>query len=155
MAEPGPTAPAPHGVGPVGLAAGAAGWAEPAAGDSAAPTTRIALGVAYRGTAYHGWHSQPDGHTVQDVLERALLKFAAQPVRTLCAGRTDTGVHALNQVVHFETPLRRDTQSWVRGVNTYLPADVAVQWCRVVPGDFHARNAARGRRYIYVLLQSA
>ena len=121
---------------------------------AASGSQRIALGVAYRGTAYHGWQSQPGGSTVQDVLERALLKFAAQPVRTRCAGRTDTGVHALNQVVHFDTPLRRDTQSWVRGVNTYLPSDVAVQWCRVVPGDFHARNAARRRRYIYVLLQS-
>ena len=116
---------------------------------------RIALGVAYRGTAYHGWQSQPDGQTVQDMMERALLKFAAQPVRTVCAGRTDAGVHALNQVLHFDTPLRRDTPSWVRGVNTHLPADVAVQWCRVVPADFHARNAARRRRYVYVLLQSA
>ena len=125
-----------------------------AEGDKAAPG-RIALGVAYRGSAYHGWQSQADGRTVQDVLEQALHKFAARPVRTLCAGRTDTGVHALNQVVHFDTPLQRETQSWVRGVNTYLPPDVAVQWCRAVPLVFHARNAARRRRYIYVLLQSA
>lgn len=114
----------------------------------------MALGVAYRGTAYHGWQSQPDGRTVQDVLEQALHKFAAMPVRTLCAGRTDTGVHALNQVVHFDTPLQRDAHAWVRGVNTYLPADVAVQWCHPVPPHFHARNLARRRRYIYVLLQS-
>ncbi len=123
--------------------------------DSPAPgIQRLALGLAYRGTAYHGWQSQPDGRTVQDVLEQALQRFANQPMRTLCAGRTDAGVHALNQVVHFDTPLQREPQSWVRGTNTYLPADVAVQWCRPVPPQFHARNAARRRRYVYVLLQS-
>ncbi len=144
-------------MGRVGHAAAASATGTPegaVTGSSAAHTSRIALGVAYRGTAYHGWQSQPDGSSVQDVLERALLKFAAQPLRTLCAGRTDTGVHALNQVVHVDTPLQRETQSWVRGVNTYLPTDVAVQWCRAVPPEFHARNAARRRRYIYVLLQS-
>ena len=115
---------------------------------------RLALGLAYRGSGYHGWQSQPGGRTVQDVVELALQRFATQPVRTLCAGRTDTGVHALNQVVHFDTPLRRELNAWVRGVNTYLPDDVAVQWCREVPADFHARKLARRRRYIYVLLQS-
>lgn len=117
--------------------------------------TRIALGVAYRGEAYHGWQSQPDGQTVQDRLEAALSQFAAQPVATVCAGRTDTGVHAMNQVVHFDTPLHRDEFSWVRGTNRYLPPDIAVQWCRPVAADFHARNSARGRRYRYLLLQSA
>ena len=127
--------------------------------DEAAPTgaalQRLALGVAYRGGAYHGWQSQPDGRTVQDVLEQALGQFALHPVRTLCAGRTDAGVHALNQVVHFDTPLQRDLFSWVRGSNRYLPADVAVQWCVPVAPNFHARNGARGRRYRYLLLQSA
>ncbi len=148
MAEPNP---APGtGVGPCEPAA-----LEPSstAGPSP-PLQRLALGVAYRGGAYQGWQSQLDGQTVQDVLEAALQRFAAQPVRTLCAGRTDTGVHALNQVVHFDTQLQRDTHSWVRGVNTYLPGDVAVQWCRPVSQAFHARSAARRRRYIYVLLQS-
>jgi tRNA pseudouridine38-40 synthase len=116
---------------------------------------RLALGVAYRGQAYQGWQSQPSGLTVQDHLERALREFAAEPVKTVCAGRTDAGVHALNQVVHFDTPLSRDVFSWVRGTNRYLPADIAVQWCQPVAGDFHARNAALGRRYRYVLLQSA
>ena len=120
-----------------------------------APTRRIALGVAYRGDGYHGWQSQLSGRTVQDHLEDSLGKFAAQPVRTICAGRTDTGVHGLNQVVHFDTPLSRDTFSWVRGTNRYLPPDIAVQWCREVPQSFHARNSARGRRYRYLLLQSA
>lgn len=115
---------------------------------------RIALGVAYRGGAYHGWQSQPGGRTVQDHLERALSAFAATRVTTVCAGRTDTGVHALNQVVHLDAPVARDTFSWVRGTNRYLPPDIAVQWCRPVSGDFHARNAARGRRYRYVLLEA-
>jgi len=115
---------------------------------------RIALGVSYVGHAYHGWQSQPSGRTVQDHLERALAQFAAQPIHTLCAGRTDTGVHGLNQVVHFDTPVQRESFSWVRGTNRYLPPDIAVQWCREVPRHFHARNSARGRRYAYVLLES-
>ena len=120
--------------------------------DPAGP--RIALGVAYRGGAYHGWQSQPDGRTVQDRLEAALSAFAAQPVATVCAGRTDTGVHALNQVVHLDAPVEREPFSWVRGTNRFLPEDIAVQWCRPVGAAFHARNAARGRRYSYRLLES-
>lgn len=116
---------------------------------------RLALGISYRGSGYHGWQSQPDGRTVQDVLQRALSRFADQPVQVMCAGRTDTGVHALNQVVHLDTDRDRDPFSWVRGPNTFLPADVAVQWCRPVPDSFHARSAARGRRYAYLLRESA
>ena len=115
---------------------------------------RLALGVSYRGTAYHGWQSQPGGQTIQDHLERALRQFADVPVRTLCAGRTDAGVHALNQVVHFDAPVERMPISWVRGVNRYLPEDIAVQWCAPVAESFHARNSALGRRYVYVLLES-
>ncbi|HSI58110.1 MAG TPA: tRNA pseudouridine(38-40) synthase TruA [Ideonella sp.] len=127
----------------------------PAGAGPAPAAQRIALGLAYRGEAYHGWQSQPDGRTVQDQVEKALAEFAAMPVRTICAGRTDTGVHALNQVLHFDTPLRRDDFSWIRGSNRYLPKDIAVQWCRPVAPDFHARNSARGRRYRYLLLESA
>jgi tRNA pseudouridine38-40 synthase len=115
---------------------------------------RLALGLSYRGGAYLGWQSQPVGRTVQDELERALTRFAAEPVRTVCAGRTDAGVHALNQVVHLDTGLARDTFSWVRGTNTYLPSDIAVQWCAEVEADFHARHRARGRRYAYLLRES-
>jgi tRNA pseudouridine38-40 synthase len=115
---------------------------------------RIALGVSYRGQAYLGWQSQPGGQTVQDRLEAALAAFATVALRTVCAGRTDAGVHALNQVVHFDTPIEREAGSWVRGTNRYLPADIAVQWCRFVAPTFHARAAARGRRYAYVLLES-
>jgi tRNA pseudouridine38-40 synthase len=116
---------------------------------------RLALGVAYRGSAYQGWQSQPSGRTVQDRLEAALSSFADTPVSTLCAGRTDAGVHALNQVVHIDAPVERDVFSWVRGTNRYLPEDIALQWCVPVAAGFHARNGARGRRYVYVLLESA
>jgi len=115
---------------------------------------RLALGIAYRGGAYQGWQSQPSGQTVQDQLERALSSFAAVPVQTLCAGRTDAGVHGLNQVVHFDTAIERAEISWVRGTNRFLPSDMAVQWCRSVPDEFHARASARGRRYAYLLLES-
>jgi tRNA pseudouridine38-40 synthase len=115
---------------------------------------RLALGVAYNGHAYSGWQSQLSRQTVQDQLELALARFATHPVSTLCAGRTDAGVHGLNQVVHFDTPLLRDAFSWVRGPNTFLPPDIAVQWARCVPDNFHARASAHSRRYAYVLLES-
>lgn len=119
---------------------------------------RIALGISYNGQAYAGWQSQPSGNTVQDQLELALARFAGHPaqrVHTLCAGRTDAGVHGLMQVVHFDTELVREDFSWVRGTNAYLPSDIAVQWARQVPDAFHARASAVGRRYAYVLLESA
>ena len=119
------------------------------------PARRIALGVCYRGNAYQGWQSQPGGRTVQDRLEAALSTFADAPVGTLCAGRTDAGVHALNQVVHVDAPVEREPFSWVRGTNRYLPHDIALQWCHPVADEFHARNSARGRRYRYLLLESA
>ncbi|MDQ2184402.1 tRNA pseudouridine(38-40) synthase TruA [Alcaligenaceae bacterium A4P071] len=114
---------------------------------------RIALGLAYDGASWQGWQTQPHGLTVQDELERALAKFAGMPVPTVCAGRTDTGVHAAMQVVHLDTALTRREESWVRGVNTFLPPSVGIQWAREVPDDFHARFSARARRYTYVLWQ--
>jgi tRNA pseudouridine38-40 synthase len=115
---------------------------------------RIALGLSYNGGAYEGWQSQLSGKTVQDQLEKALGKFANQPIRTLCAGRTDAGVHALMQVVHFDTALERELPSWVRGTNAFLPRDIAVQWAREVPDGFHCRGSATSRRYAYVVLES-
>ena len=115
---------------------------------------RVALGIAYRGRAYSGWQSQPGGRTVQDHVDSALASFAGRPVRCISAGRTDAGVHALNQVVHFDTPVDRAEESWLRGTNRYLPDDIAVQWCRFVPDAFHSRANAIGRRYTYVLLES-
>jgi tRNA pseudouridine38-40 synthase len=118
-------------------------------------TQRLALGLSYRGTHYHGWQSQPDGRTLQDRVEAALTEFAASTVSSICAGRTDSGVHALNQVLHFDTLVQRDAFAWVRGTNRYLERDIALQWCQPVAADFHARRSALGRRYRYLLLQSA
>lgn len=116
---------------------------------------RIALGLAYDGQDWHGWQTQPDGHTLQDVLEAALASFLNVPrVATVCAGRTDAGVHALQQVVHLDTDAVRREHSWVRGVNVRLPASIRVQWARPVAADFHARFAARGRTYCYLLQTS-
>ena len=115
---------------------------------------RLALGISYNGSAYEGWQSQLSGNTIQDKLELALAKFSLQSIRVSCAGRTDAGVHGLMQVVHFDTPLERETASWVRGTNAFLPTDVAVQWARVVPDEFHSRGSAIARRYAYVVLES-
>lgn len=113
---------------------------------------RIALGIEYDGSRFLGWQTQPGGGTVQDALELALATIAAQPVAVTCAGRTDRGVHALGQVVHFDTSAERPDSAWVRGVNAVLPDSVAVLWSRRVSSDFHARYSARARTYRYVLL---
>jgi tRNA pseudouridine38-40 synthase len=113
---------------------------------------RYALGIEYDGTPFCGWQSQAGGGAVQDAVEAALGIVADAPTRVTCAGRTDAGVHALEQVVHFDTESRRPDSAWVRGVNTHLPASVAVRWARSVPDDFHARFSARGRHYRYLLL---
>lgn len=116
---------------------------------------RIALGISYCGTHYEGWQSQASGRTVQDQLERALGQFmATEPPNTLCAGRTDSGVHGLMQVAHFDTHVHRAESSWVRGTNRYLPNDIAIQWAQAVPDGFHARASALTRRYAYILLAS-
>lgn len=115
---------------------------------------RIALGVSYDGQAYRGWQSQPSGQTVQDRLEAALARFATLPVSTVCAGRTDAGVHALRQVVHFDTEARRPLSAWVRGTNAHLPAALAVRSATVVADSFHARYGAVRRRYRYLLYRS-
>ncbi len=115
---------------------------------------RIVLGVSYNGQAYRGWQSQPDGQTVQDKLEKALSTFANQPISTLCAGRTDAGVHGLMQVVHFDTAVERTEYAWVRGTNANLPKDISVHWAVKTTPDFHCRASAQSRRYAYVLLES-
>ncbi|MCB1889024.1 MAG: tRNA pseudouridine(38-40) synthase TruA [Rhodocyclaceae bacterium] len=114
---------------------------------------RIALGLEYDGRGFEGWQTQPHGRTVQDALERALGQIAATPrVATVCAGRTDTGVHATVQVVHFDPPAARPLQAWVRGVNSHLPAGVGVLWAQPVGEAFHARFSAESRLYRYLLL---
>jgi len=113
---------------------------------------RIALGLEYDGSGYCGWQSQAGGGAVQDAVELAVSAVADAQTRVVCAGRTDAGVHALAQVVHFDTGARRPDSAWVRGVNAHLPASVAVRWAQPVPDEFHARFSARGRRYRYLLL---
>lgn len=115
---------------------------------------RIALGLEYDGSSFYGWQSQPGGNTIQDVLESALARIADGPVRVHCAGRTDAGVHALAQIVHFDTRADRPLTAWVRGVNAHLPETVVVRWARVMPDFFHARYSARARSYCYILYNS-
>ena len=116
---------------------------------------RIALGLEYDGAAFCGWQHQPSGCAIQDHLERALSAFAASPVATVAAGRTDAGVHARAQVVHFDTDAIREDISWVRGPNAMLPAAIRVIWARPVPDGFHARHGARTRTYQYLLMDDA
>jgi tRNA pseudouridine38-40 synthase len=113
---------------------------------------RIALGVEYDGRDVAGWQTQPHGNTVQDALERALACIAGGPVATVAAGRTDAGVHAMMQVVHFDCTVERPLGAWVRGVNSHLPPSIAVLWARAVDPEFHARFSAFSRRYSYFLL---
>lgn len=113
---------------------------------------RIALGIEYDGSRFLGWQTQPGGGAVQDALEPALSGIAGETLSVTCAGRTDRGVHARGQVVHFDTQAARPESAWVRGVNAMLPESVAVLWSREVAGDFHARFGARARTYRYVLL---
>ena len=113
---------------------------------------RIALGIEYDGRAYCGWQSQPNQANVQDTLQRALAGIAGAPIAVTAAGRTDTGVHATGQVVHFDTEAVRPLSAWVRGANALLPPDVAVLWAHPVGDDFHARFSARARSYRYLLI---
>jgi len=112
---------------------------------------RIALGVEYDGTHFCGWQVQEDVRSVQACIEQALAKVADHPVRVICAGRTDTGVHALGQVIHFDSEAIRSERSWVFGANTRLAKDCSVVWARVVSDDFHARYSAVSRYYRYVI----
>lgn len=112
---------------------------------------RWVLGLAYDGSAFPGWQTQSAGDAIQDRVEASLSALADHPVSTVCAGRTDAGVHALAQVVHFDSDARRPPSAWVRGVNARLPDTVAVQWARPAPDTFHARFGARSRTYRYLL----
>lgn len=113
---------------------------------------RVALGVEYDGSAYHGWQTQEGVITVQQRLEEALSRVAAHPVRVHCAGRTDTGVHGVGQVVHFDTTARRSERNWLLGGNVNLPDDISITWVKPVSEDFHARFSALGRSYRYQIL---
>lgn len=113
---------------------------------------RIALGIEYDGSRFTGWQTQPRGGAVQDAVEAALSAIAGTRVGVTCAGRTDSGVHALGQVVHFDAPVERPMSAWVRGANAMLPDSVAILWALPVPGAFHARYSALSRRYRYLLV---
>ncbi|MCX7117399.1 MAG: tRNA pseudouridine(38-40) synthase TruA [Legionellales bacterium] len=112
---------------------------------------RIALMVEYDGSQYHGWQAQPGLHTVQLMLEKAIAQVADSEVSVVCAGRTDTGVHASEQIIHFDTAAVRTIRAWIHGVNSYLPKDICVKWGREMPDEFHARFSALSRRYRYVI----
>jgi tRNA pseudouridine38-40 synthase len=112
---------------------------------------RVALGVEYDGHDFFGWQSQPGLVTVQGTLEDALGKIANEPIHIVCAGRTDTGVHATGQVVHFDTKAKRHLDAWVYGTNASLPSTMGIRWSRHVDYSFHARFKAVARRYRYVI----
>ncbi|WBF65748.1 MAG: tRNA pseudouridine(38-40) synthase TruA [Candidatus Kinetoplastibacterium crithidii] len=114
---------------------------------------RIALGLSYNGSFFYGWQSQPNCHSIQDILESAISKFASvnEKIKTICAGRTDRDVHAISQIVHFDTKLERNMISWVRGVNAFLPKNISIHWAKNITTDFHARFSAISRTYTYVL----
>lgn len=114
---------------------------------------RYALGVEYDGTAFLGWQAQPQGRSVQGVLEAALSRVADARISVVAAGRTDAGVHATGQVVHFEASCKRPPRAWVLGVNSNLPEDVAVRWATPVPEKFHARFSATARHYRYLVCE--
>jgi tRNA pseudouridine38-40 synthase len=114
---------------------------------------RIAVGVEYDGSRFRGWQTQQEGvRTVQREVERALSFVADDPVHVYCAGRTDAGVHAREQVIHFETSVERPAKSWVMGGNVQLPDDVNLLWASPMPDHFHARFSARFRSYRYLIL---
>lgn len=113
---------------------------------------RVAVRVEYDGSAYAGWQRQPHAPSVQAEVEEALSRVADKPVDVVCSGRTDAGVHALGQVIHFDTPATRPDHAWVFGANSHLPPDISLRWARPVAGDFHARYTAMAREYRYLIL---
>ena len=112
---------------------------------------RFALSLEYDGSSYKGWQSQAGQSCVQDRLESALSQVAATPITVICAGRTDAGVHALEQVVHFDTDAQRQTHNWLLGANSHLPDNISVRWVCDIERDFHARFSALSRRYLYII----
>ena len=115
---------------------------------------RVALGIEYDGAKFYGWQRQREVDSVQKRVEEALSKIADTPIAIQCAGRTDAGVHATGQVVHFDTDVQRPDKAWIMGGNTNLPDTVAIKWAKVVEDDFHARFSATARRYRYIIYNS-
>jgi len=115
---------------------------------------KYAVGIEYAGTAYSGWQKQDHSPSVQQHLESAIGFVANHPVQLVCAGRTDAGVHAIEQVAHFDTGVKRDNRAWLLGTNSRLPRDIRLKWVVPVVEDFHARFSARARSYRYIILNS-
>ena len=113
---------------------------------------KYALGIEYCGRHYFGWQKQRLPNTIQESVENALSSVADESIALTCAGRTDAGVHALQQVVHFETTAERESHAWVLGSNTLLPDDIAITWAKVIDDEFHARFSALSRTYQYLIL---
>ena len=113
---------------------------------------RIAVGIEYDGTGYHGWQQQTGVRSIQQELQQALTRVADEPVNLTCAGRTDAGVHARAQVAHFDTTAQRSARAWVLGANSELPPEISVRWACDVPEQFHARFSALRRSYRYLIL---
>ena len=125
-------------------------------------TRRIVLGLQYDGSNWQGWQTQPNGKTIQDMVEKAIFTFTKTTVQVFCAGRTDAGVHAIEQVIHFDTLLDREMYSWVNGVNTFLPPSIAIRWAKEIeiddinaPNNFHARFSAFARTYHYIVYNNS
>ena len=116
---------------------------------------RIALVVEYDGSQYHGWQAQTGLHTVQQAVEHALSRVADSTISIVCAGRTDTGVHATNQIIHFDCEKERTIRAWIHGANSFLPKDICVKWGKEMPDGFHARYSALSRRYRYIIYNGA
>ncbi len=115
---------------------------------------KYALGIEYDGTRYFGWQAQKSVASLQITVEKALSLVAAAPIQVQCAGRTDRGVHATQQVIHFETDVDRSEKAWLMGTNTHLPSNIRVVWAKAVPVEFHARFSATARRYHYIIYNS-
>ena len=117
--------------------------------------SRVALGIEYDGSEYYGFQKQKSTEqTIQGNLENSISKVANHSIKTFCSGRTDAGVHAFMQVVHFDTESRRSTREWVRGINSYLPHDIKVLWSKELDETFHARYSATHRSYLYRILNN-
>ena len=116
---------------------------------------RIAASVEYAGQDFSGWQKQPIVRTIQGEIEKAIFSITNENIDTIAAGRTDAGVHALGQIIHFDTNLRRPMNSWVKGINSFLPSSIRIKWAHEVAADFHARFSAKGREYQYLLLNQS
>ena len=113
--------------------------------------SRVAMGISYEGSQFSGWQYQDHSPSVQEALEAAISAVADEPIKTVCAGRTDTGVHGYGQVIHFDSKAVRSVRNWLLGVNTRLPADISVNWVKPVSAQFHARFRAVRRSYRYLI----